>query len=33
MSSHKDMENVNEVGGIKVTESIKYLGVDLYCDR
>ena len=33
MSSRKDMENVEEISGIKVTKSIKYLGMNLFCDR
>jgi hypothetical protein len=27
------MEGVKEIQGIKVSESIKYLGIELYCDR
>ena len=33
MSDREDMEGVEHISGIKVTESIKYLGIYLFCDR
>jgi hypothetical protein len=33
MSNRKDMVGVTQVKGILVTDSIKYLGIELYCDR
>jgi hypothetical protein len=33
MSNRSDMKDVKEIQGIEVTESIKYLGTYLFCDR
>jgi hypothetical protein len=33
MINLSSMAGVKEIDGIKVTESIKYLGVDLFCER
>lgn len=33
MSNRQDMEGVSQVEGIKVGDKIKYLGIDIYCER
>ena len=33
MSNRPDMIGVEEIDGIQVSESIKYLGMRIFCDR
>ena len=33
MTDRADMEGLEYLEGVKITERIKYLGVVLYCDR
>ena len=32
MTDRKDMEGVKEIYGIEIKDSIKYLGITIYCD-
>jgi hypothetical protein len=33
MTDVKGLAECKEIGGVEVTESIKYLGMTLFCDR
>ena len=33
ISDRKEMDGIQELGGIKVVDCMKYLGLSIYCDR
>ena len=33
MTDRPDMAGCDEISGIKILDSIKYIGVTIYCDR